>query len=94
MQYRNERNFLKSLCKGHINDLIDEVGWDELQCNLIKKRYLEFKSKTRVCMEEHLSESKYTKEFNTICKKLQSYLIHNKDTELYEMFCKFSRDGF
>ena len=89
MRYKEERNFLKSLCKGHINDLINDVGWSELQCNLVRKRYLEFKSKTKVYMEEHLSETTYTKEFTNICIKLRTYLILNKDSDLYKIYQLF-----
>lgn len=81
MQFKRERSFLKCLCKGHINDLIEDVGWSELQCAIVRKKYLEFKTKTRICLEEHLSGTKYTKEFTNICAKLKSYFALNKNRE-------------
>ena len=86
MQFKKERDLLKSLCKGHILDLIDEVGWNDLQCNLVRKKYLEFKYKARVCMDMHLSEAQYTRELRIILIKLRSYLIRYKDTEIAKIY--------
>lgn len=88
MHFRQERNFLKSLCKGHIQDLVMDVGWSPLQCVIVKKRYLEFKSMPRICMETNISESQYTRSFNEIFSKLSSYIAHHKDSEIVQMYYK------
>lgn len=88
MLYRRERKFLKSLCKGHIQDLVSDVGWTPLQCSIVRKRYLEFKSVAQICMELYLSESQYNSQFINICAKLNSYMLHNKDSELYDIYTK------
>lgn len=89
MQFKRERNLLRSLCKGHIEDLIRDVGWSNIQCTMIKKRYLEFKSKTRSCMEIGVSETQYSRELNNLLAKLMSYLIHNKETEISKIYFEY-----
>lgn len=88
MHNRKERVFLGCLCKGHIQDLIDDVGWNDIQKEMIKKRYLEFKSKPRICMELHISGTKYSREQNNLYLKLRSYLIHSINTELTDIYNK------
>ena len=90
MHFRQERNFLKSLCKGHIQDLVDEVGWNPIQCAIVKKRYLEFKSLPCICMEIGISESQFTRNFNDICVKLASYMTHHRSDELTEIYDNFN----
>lgn len=87
-QYRYERNFLKCLCKGHIQDLIEDVGWNQIQCAIVRKRYLEFKSTPRICLELNLSTTAYNRHFIEICKKLQSYFILHKDSAIAELYKK------
>lgn len=87
--YRRERNFLRSLCKGHIQDLIESVGWSQIQCVMVKKRYLEFKSVPRICLEMSLTTTTFNRNFIEICKKLQSHLVRNKDTEIAELYRNF-----
>lgn len=89
MQYTQERRFLQSLCKGHIQDLLSDVGWTPVQCEIIKKRYLEFKSMARTSIEIGLSESQYLRQFNSICLKLRSYLAKNKDGEIEKIYQRF-----
>lgn len=89
MQYIQERRFLQSLCKGHINDLIAEVGWTPIQCEIIRKRYIEFKSMARTSIEVGLSESQYLRQYNGICLKLRSYMAKNKGEELAKIYQRF-----
>ena len=89
MHFRRERNFLKSLCKGHIQDLVEEVGWNPIQCAIVKKRYLEFKSLPVICLEVGLSESQYTRQINDICVKLVSYMTHHKSEEIARIYNNF-----
>lgn len=86
MHNKRERSFLRNLCKGHIQDLIEDVGWNNIQKAMVVKRYLEFKSIPRICMETHQSETSYRENFKTILAKLKSYLLHNKDSDLYRMY--------
>lgn len=86
MRYKRERSFLRKLCKGHIQDLIAEVGWSKIQCAMITKRYLEFKSVPRICMETGLSESGYKDQFNNILAKLHSHLVYSKDEDLLNIY--------
>ena len=88
MLYRRERKFLKSLCKDHIQDLLEDVGWTPLQCSIVRKRYLEFKFVAKICIELGLSESQHSKLYINICEKLHSYLVHNKEIELYLLYEK------
>lgn len=89
MQFRKERNFLKSLCKGHIQDLVSDVGWNNLQCAMVTKRYLEFKSVPRICMDIGISESTYQVNFIEILRKFKSYLIRHSDTEIAKLYADF-----
>ncbi len=89
MQFKRERSLLRSLCKGHIEDLISDVGWSKIQCVMVKKRYLEFKTKTRSCMEIGISETQYSRELNHLLAKLLSYLIHNKETEIAKIYFEY-----
>lgn len=89
MQFKRERDLLRSLCKGHIEDLISDVGWSRIQCAMVRKKYLEFKTKTRSCMEIGISETQYTRELNNILAKLLSYVIHNKDTEISKIYFEY-----
>lgn len=89
MQYIQERRFLQSLCKGHINDLIADVGWTPIQCEIIRKRYIEFRSMARTSIEVGLSESQYLRQFNNICLKLKSYIAKNKDEEIAKIYHRF-----
>jgi hypothetical protein len=86
MKFQKERRFLRSLCKGHINDLIRDVGWSSIQCEIIRMHYLNFKTKTRTCMEVGLSETQYSREMNNILIKLISYLSYNKNTEISKIY--------
>ena len=89
MYFRRERNFLKSLCKGQIHELVEEVGWNPIQCAIVKKKCLEFKSMPVICIEIGLSESQYTRHLNEICQKLTSYMAHNKNEELAKIYNSF-----
>ena len=81
MRYKRERRYLDGLCKGHIIDLVAEVGWSPIQCEMVKKRYLEFKSAPVICLETAQSETQYTRNFNKICEKLASYLKYRENEE-------------
>ncbi len=85
MHNRKERVFLGCLCKGHIQDLIEDVGWNDIQKEMVKKRYLEFKSKPRICMELHISGTKYTREQLILYSKLRSYLMQT-NTDLTTIY--------
>lgn len=89
MLFKRERDFLGSLCKGHIQDLVDEVGWTPLQCDIVKKTYIEFKSTPVICMEAGLSESQLGRERRKILEKFYSYLIYHKDAEIVQIFKEF-----
>ena len=86
MQYRKERVFLLSLCKGHIQDLLDEVGWNDTQKEIIRGRYLEFKSKPCICMALHISGTTYNREQKNLYMKLQSFLSHSSTDELNTIY--------
>ena len=86
MQYRKERVFLSSLCKGQIQDLLDKVEWNDTQKEIIRGRYLEFKSKPRICMELHISGTTYSREQKNLYMKLQSFLSHSSTDELNTIY--------
>lgn len=90
MRFKRERSFLGSLCKGYILDLVDEVGWSPIQCEVVKKRYLEFKSMPEICLEVGISESQYTRVMNGVCEKLQTHIARSKDEEIMKIFNSFS----
>lgn len=89
MRFKRERSFLGSLCKGYILDLVDEVGWNPVQCEVVKKRYLEFKSVPEICLEIGMSESQYTRVMNGLCEKMYTYFSRNKDEEISNLFYSF-----
>ncbi len=90
MRFKKERNFLGSLCKGYILDLIEEVGWSPIQCEVVKKKYLEFKSMPQTCIDTGISESQYTRVLNGVCEKLNSYILHSNNAEILKTFESFS----
>lgn len=90
MRFKRERSFLGSLCKGYILDLVDEVGWSPIQCEVVKKRYLEFKSMPAICLEVGISESQYTRVMNGVCEKLQMHIARSNDEEIMTIFNSFS----
>lgn len=90
MNYRRERSFLRSLCKGHIQDLVDEVGWSPIQCSIVKKRYLELKSLPTICLEIGISESQCVRETNKLIQKFHFYLMRENASEIAKQFEKFN----
>ena len=86
MKNRRERTFLKGLCKGHIQDLIEEVGWTPIQCAMVRKRYIEFKSVPRICMETCQASTTYNRNFDDVCKKLRSYMLTVDNLELLKLY--------
>lgn len=90
MRFKRERSFLGSLCKGYILDLVDEVGWSPIQCEVVKKKYLEFKSMPEICLDIGISESQYTRVLNGVCEKLQTHIIRGNDAEISKLFESFS----
>ena len=90
MLFKRERSFLGSLCKGHIRDLVDEVGWTPVQCSIVQKKYIEFKSSPVICMEVGLSEAQLGREYKDLLRKFHSYLICNKYGEIAQIFKDFS----
>lgn len=90
MRFKRERSFLGSLCKGYILDLVDEVGWSPIQCAVVKKKYLEFKSMPEICLDIGISESQYTRVLNGVCEKFQSFIVRDKNAEISKLFESFS----
>lgn len=90
MNFKRERDFLKNLCKGHISDLIENVGWNKQQIGIIKCRCLEFKSVVRTCMDVGISEAEYRRQVNGLYMKLKSYMLQCDDADLKQFYIFFS----
>lgn len=43
--YTKEKNFMKGLCKEFVKDLIETVGWSDIQKEMISKKFLQFRIK-------------------------------------------------
>ena len=86
MEFKRERDFLQSLCKDAILELIDKVGWNEIQVDIIKLRYINHKSITKLRMELYLTSATYARYFNNAMRKLQIYLYYHQNEELYKYY--------
>lgn len=86
MKFKRERDFLQLLCRDYILELIDKVGWSEVQNNIIKLRYLEHKSITRIRMDLYLTSATYVRYFDNAMQKLQTYLDCHQDDKFYKYY--------
>lgn len=84
--YTKEKNFMKGLCKEFIKDLIETVGWSDIQKEMISKKFLQFKSVSNICEELNISDSTYTRYSDNMYKKLQSYLDRHQDSPLHKYY--------
>ena len=86
MKFKRERDFLRLLCKEHILELIEKVGWNDIQIKIIRLCYLEHKSITRIRLELYLTSATYVRYFDSAMKKLQVYLDCHKDDNFYKYY--------
>lgn len=81
MEYKRERDFLQSLCKDYILELIEKVGWDNNQKNIIKLRYIDMLSVSKVRTALFLTSATYARYYKSALIKLQSYINCHKDID-------------
>lgn len=84
--YTREKNFMKGLCEECIKELIETVGWSDIQKEMVSKRFLQFKSVANICEELNISDSTYTRYSDNMYKKLQSYLDRHQDSPIYKHY--------
>lgn len=84
--YTKEKNFMKGLCAEYVNELIEKVGWSDIQREMITKKFLQFKSVGDICEELNISDSTYTRYSDNMYKKLQTYLDKHKDSPIYKFY--------
>lgn len=81
MEYKRERDFLKSLCKDYILELVSTVGWNEYQKNIIKLKYIDMLSVTKIRSALFLTSATYSRYYKSALAKLQSYIFCHKDID-------------
>ena len=84
--YTKEKNFMKGLCAEYVNELIEKVGWSDIQKEMVTKKFLQFKSVGDICEELNISDSTYTRYSDNMYKKLQTYLDKHKDSPIYKFY--------
>lgn len=84
--YTKEKNFMKGLCAEYVNELIEKVGWSDIQREMVTKKFLQFKSVGDICEELNISDSTYTRYSDNMYKKLQTYLDKHKDSPIYKFY--------
>ena len=84
--YSKEKNFMKSLCTDYVQELLDKVGWSDIQKEMVTKKFLQFKSICVICEELNISDSTYTRYADNMYKKLQTYLDKHKDTPISKFY--------
>ena len=84
--YTKEKNFMKSLCAEYVEELIEKVGWSDIQKEMVTKKFLQFKSVGDICEELNISDSTYTRYSDNMYKKLQTYLDKHQDTPIYKFY--------
>lgn len=77
---------MQTLCRDCILELIEKVGWDEIQVNIIKLRYLEHKSVKKTRIDLYLTSATYVRYFDNAMQKLQNYLDHHQDEKFYKHY--------
>ena len=84
--YTKEKNFMKGLCAEYVNELIEKVGWSDIQKEMVTKKFLQFKSVGDICEELNISDSTYTRYSDNMYKKLQTYLDKHTDSPIYKYY--------
>lgn len=82
MAFKREKEFLKVLCKGYIEDLIQNVGWTPLECSIIRKKYIEHLEIADIVYDCGIAEATYVRYFDKICAKLQTYMKRHRDADI------------
>lgn len=77
---------MKGLCAEYVNELIEKVGWSDIQREMVTKKFLQFKSVGDICEELNISDSTYTRYSDNMYKKLQTYLDKHKDSPIYKFY--------
>lgn len=86
MKYIRERNLLQTLCKDFILELIENVGWNDIQIKIIKARYIEHKSVKRTRIDLYLTSATYVRYFDSAMQKLQVYLENFSKDKIFKYY--------
>lgn len=83
MKYKREKDFLQILCSDWVLYLLDNVGWTEIQAEIIRLRYLQHKSILRTCLDLAITSATYARHYEKALGKLGTYLALHKNDEIY-----------
>lgn len=86
MKYIRERNLLQTLCKDFILELIENVGWNDIQIKIIKARYIAHKSVKRTRIDLYLTSATYVRYFDSAMQKLQVYLENFSKDKIFKYY--------
>lgn len=86
MQYKRERSFLQNLCKDYVLELLEEVGWDEIQKKIVRLKYINNYSIKDIRYTLFLTSATYSRYYLSILKKLNSYILFHKDKDYIKFY--------
>ena len=72
------KKFLKSSCRGVLNDLLEDVGFTSDERALFIERYINDHSVVFTCIKIHCGTCKYNYLHNNILDKIISHFNHIK----------------
>lgn len=72
-----------TLCRGYIEDLIEEVGFDDRQKELIRLRYICNYSVTETAMEMFISPETYHRIHRAVLLKIKSFIVYSQVKETH-----------
>ena len=86
MKYKREKDFLQILCRDWVLYLLENVGWTEIQAEIIELRYLQHKSILRTCLDLAITSATYSRHYEKALGKLGTYLVLHKNDEIYQYY--------
>lgn len=76
MNRKEVKKKLKSSCRGFLEDLLDNVGFNTLEKEIFARRYLTEEEVLQTCYDIFISPSTYNKVHNNILDKVSSYFLY------------------
>jgi len=84
--FKKEKNLLKILCRGYLEDLIAGVGWTPLEQDIIRMKYIEHKEIADIVFDLSISEATYVRYFDVLCAKLHTHLKRNPHLDVIAFY--------
>lgn len=72
MKYKREKDFLQILCRDWVIYLLENVGWTEIQAEIIKLRYLQHKSILRTCLDLAITSATYSRHYEKLSRLIEA----------------------